>query len=772
MSIQVTVAGPGGTSITIAPTSATSSAGGFAVAQIAYALSTISGTSYNVPPSVGAGQNVTLAAPTLTGGNTTAVAVVSVGGGGVVSVPSGYSAIILLGTSTVPETVVGANVTIITNQSGGTYNLTGNSTVAAGGGNNTINASGTYSVALAGTGNNNIVVTGSGTITGGTGTNTIIATDPPAVGNVINSVGTNDVIVPFGLATVTASGQNAAIWSSTVPTASSNNQLITVSGTGDSVVAGAVSDTITASGTNDVVFGDFTAIPTPMVVSIGGSGAGAGSNAEVAIYNSNATVNVGASASDVVLFGNYGTTQSSLIATLNGANGIVVDANSNVTVTTGVAAPTQIFGGFSSTAGALNVTDNNTVSSGGGFGTVIDVGYSTATVDTNGQHALVFGSFTAPTSPLTVNDGGSANTVDAGLSNLVFNSTGSKGLIFGSFSTATTVQATLAGNANIVDAGNSALTVTEQAGASNNTIYGGFSGSAAPLTVSDSGNKNTIAVGNSAANVSIAGTAGIVYGNFSAATGLSVDVSGGDTNGFTDNYIVTGESSASVTASSGTAYLDVVGGSGTLSFLATARNTTSTIFGGSGNTNVSVGAGSVQVAAGTGLTTVTSGFGVAASIASVVTLFGSAGSDVTFLGSAGGALYYAGAGNETLNAAGASASVTLWGGSGAESLSGGSGNDTLIAGSGAETMSGGAGTNTFLFLQVATTGNAVADVINNFSSGSNTLELFGYGVGAAAYKSIATVSGGATVLTLSDNTTIKFTGVTDTSVITSHILAG
>jgi hypothetical protein len=750
-----------------------------AIAQIAYAISTITGAKYSVS-TIPSGSNITLAAPTTSGGgNTTQIAFIGGGGNASISVPSGangYAVVELQNTA--PLTVSGSNLTIIANTTGGSYNVGGNTTLAIGGGNNVIttptptptSTPPVVNIAIAGDGTNTVDVTGSGQITGGTGTNTIITTDPPAAGFVINSEGTNDVVVPFGLATVTASGPGAIIWSSSVSVASSNQQLITISGAGDAVAANAVSDTITATGTNDDIYGNFSSTGTPLVVSIGGSSASAGSGAEVAIFNSNATVNVGASASNVLLLGNFGSVHSSLNATLNGAGGTVVTADSNATITTGAA--TTIFGGFTSAAGALNVTDNN-LSAGagpGGAGTLLDIGTSAATVNTNGAYAWVYGSFNTPGGGLTVNDGGNFDTIDAGQSNLSYNSDGSgRGLVFGSFGVATTVQATLASNANVIDAANSAVTATEIVGAINNTIYGGFGASAAALAVSDGGFRDVIDAGSSAANVSLSGTGATVYGNFGGSTALSVDVSGGDTSGST-NYVITGDSSASVTASAGTANLEVNGGSGTLSFVAVASGTTSTVWGGSGNTYVTVGAGSVEVVAGSGLTTVTSGV----TGSSVVTLFGSAGSDVTYMGSAGGALYFAGSGNETLNAALSSANQTLWGGSGADSMVGGSGNDTLVSGTGNDTMTGGAGTvgaSQFIFLHSATNGNSVADVVNNFSS-SSTLELYGYGSGSAAYKSIATVAGGATLLTLSDNTTIKFTGVTNTSLITTHIITG
>jgi len=48
--------------------------------------------------------------------------------------------------------------------------------------------------------------------------------------------------------------------------------------------------------------------------------------------------------------------------------------------------------------------------------------------------------------------------------------------------------------------------------------------------------------------------------------------------------------------------------------------------------------------------------------------------------------------------------------------------------------------------------------------------LLGYGAGAAdAAIANATTSGGSTTITLSDNTTIKFVGVTSSAALSGHI---
>ncbi len=93
---------------------------------------------------------------------------------------------------------------------------------------------------------------------------------------------------------------------------------------------------------------------------------------------------------------------------------------------------------------------------------------------------------------------------------------------------------------------------------------------------------------------------------------------------------------------------------------------------------------------------------------------------------------------------------------------GGAGNDALIAGSGSDTMTGGAGENAFVFINGAAGGN---DFITDYSA-NDTVELFGYGGAAgSAALTAATEAGGATTVSLSDNTKITFENVSTPSSI-------
>jgi hypothetical protein len=224
-----------------------------------------------------------------------------------------------------------------------------------------------------------------------------------------------------------------------------------------------------------------------------------------------------------------------------------------------------------------------------------------------------------------------------------------------------------------------------------------------------------------------------------------------------------GSSNTTITASTNTSGLDVMGGTGTLSFIGLDAGTTTYIVGGSGAQNVSVGGGYLVDQLGAGENAVvTSGLGSALT-PTVVTLLGASGSNVTFYGTQGGALFTAKGGTETINAGGSFTQNTRAGGSGPDLLIAGGGNSTLISGTGQEV---------FEFDRAATNNTIsgpVSDVVNGFSSANDTVDLVGYGTTASvAYR--ASVVGGDVVVLLNDRSTITFTGITHVSDVTNNIV--
>ena len=86
----------------------------------------------------------------------------------------------------------------------------------------------------------------------------------------------------------------------------------------------------------------------------------------------------------------------------------------------------------------------------------------------------------------------------------------------------------------------------------------------------------------------------------------------------------------------------------------------------------------------------------------------------------------------------------------------GSGNDTVVFGSGATKVSGGTGTELYTFINGQAGGT---DVISNFKVGVDQVNLFGYGTAAVQQQA----SGGGTLLSLTDHTSILLAGVTQLS---------
>jgi Ca2+-binding RTX toxin-like protein len=119
-------------------------------------------------------------------------------------------------------------------------------------------------------------------------------------------------------------------------------------------------------------------------------------------------------------------------------------------------------------------------------------------------------------------------------------------------------------------------------------------------------------------------------------------------------------------------------------------------------------------------------------------LFGGAGGTITLFGAGNNNALVAGAGNETLNGGGAT------------------GNNVFFAGSGNAAMTGGSGTDLFGF---AMGGAGGSDSIVNFT-GQDRLLLVGYGAGEVQNAvNTQTHSGGSTMLTFSDHTTVTLVGV-------------
>lgn len=196
-----------------------------------------------------------------------------------------------------------------------------------------------------------------------------------------------------------------------------------------------------------------------------------------------------------------------------------------------------------------------------------------------------------------------------------------------------------------------------------------------------------------------------------------------------DDTVLAGAGASTIVA---TGHSDVVyGGTGPVTFIGTKD--AATVLGSTGSVTVSGGSGPELLIGGTnGNNSLSAGDGTA-------TLFGAGPGDTLFAGGASPQLLVAGTGNET-----------LFGGHA-------TGNDTLVAGTGNDQLTGGGGSDTFVFTNGQAGGK---DLIIGFTS-MDKVDLVGYGPNAVADAlKTQTVSNNSVTITLTDHTTVTFSGVT------------
>ena len=97
---------------------------------------------------------------------------------------------------------------------------------------------------------------------------------------------------------------------------------------------------------------------------------------------------------------------------------------------------------------------------------------------------------------------------------------------------------------------------------------------------------------------------------------------------------------------------------------------------------------------------------------------------------------YGGSGNDTIK--GNDGDDTIYGGSGSDTINANNGNDTIIGGFGSDLLTGSNGDDRFVYLSVADSNAAQFDVISDFRSGSDRIDLAA--LGALAFLALTSTS--------------------------------
>ena len=137
------------------------------------------------------------------------------------------------------------------------------------------------------------------------------------------------------------------------------------------------------------------------------------------------------------------------------------------------------------------------------------------------------------------------------------------------------------------------------------------------------------------------------------------------------------------------------------------------------------------------------------------TVYGGAGND-TINGTGENDLIYGGSGGDTIK--GNNGGDTIYGGSGNDTINGNNGDDTVVGGFGADALTGGAGNDKFKYLSIADSRAGQFDIITDFTSGSDKIDLTAFGsttfIHFSALTSTSTPVAGNTVAWLYDGTQV------------------
>jgi hypothetical protein len=359
-----------------------------------------------------------------------------------------------------------------------------------------------------------------------------------------------------------------------------------------------------------------------------------------------------------------------------------------------------------------------------------------------------------------------------GASTVVGNTTGLDGIFEGSGAGAATFIDNGGNNLIVFVDGNNDYIGDTTAAAGNDTIVAGSGFD----TIDTGFGKSTVNSGTGSAVINLHDTAPAAAGAYNAYVWLDDGTNTVNANGVMDAVVANSPDQVIDGGNAATDFTGIVllaggdivnGNAATIGVFDDSSG--NSIFGGTGQIDFIGGANvAASIVAGTGPVYVFGGLGDNISLASVA--------DTGFVG------FIAGTGNETLNAGYANSGVFFYGDNASDSavsagistsMTGGIGNDTFVSGSGYETMVGGAGNNMFI-IDATTDGVGAQIMLADFgASAGNVVGFLGFSEAdiQTALAGATTVTGAAgetdTVITLSDNTTVTFVGI---SSLTGHTI--
>jgi|GEM_PF-3474416 len=403
---------------------------------------------------------------------------------------------------------------------------------------------------------------------------------------------------------------------------------------------------------------------------------------------------------------------------------MVVGAGGGLRFVAGAGAGTVTAFAGSNAVSMFQGAGNQAVMLGAGDDTVIALGGNNTIAAGAGSNMILLGA--------------GSNMVTSAGNDLIAGGTGSATITAGS--NAPTVY--LGSGANLFQGGSGGATVVGTAGADTLTSQGRgvlWLGSGTSRVSSDGADTIIGSQGTAGAATIAASAADLVFGglgtlNFTGGLGVST---------------VIGNPGGTTTVTSGAGGV-IVGSQGPL--VETGGAGVDTVIGLGGSMTVNGGAGGgIYLGGPAGSNRITAGSGQ-------VTIFGGGAGDVLTAGPAAGNIILAGPGAETISGAGSWGSDAFYGGSGPNTFLCGSGTTSIQIGSGNTTITAGSGLSLFAFVQ----GHANNVTLQGLNPALDYLSLQNFGTGEAATAIAgAQVSGGNSMLTLSDGTRITFSGFTD-----------